>query len=119
MNNSSISIEKSTLEQVRDPKVKLRELETQLVRIIEAIRGIKHSQEWSTLKTEVFDGLTARLERDLREEAIGSDPNPTKLNRIAGELRWAKRFSDFDKFESDKVAELKAIRLNLYGKSES
>lgn len=116
-NNSQFALESVLAKAAPDPKVKLREMEAQLVRIIEAIRGIKHSQEWSTLKTEVFDGLTARLERDLREEAMKDDPDPKKLNRITGELKWARRFSKIEKFEELKEVELKNIRQNLYGKS--
>lgn len=108
-----------TPKEAPDPKVKLREMEAQLVRIIEALRGIEHSQEWSTLKTEELDGLSARLERDLREEAMQDDPDPKKLNRITGELRWAKRFSKLEKWIERKEVELKQVRLNLYGKSQS
>lgn len=95
---------------------KTQQRETQLVRIIEAIREIRGSGAWSTLKTEVFEGLTTNLERDLRDEAKKDNPNTNKLNRLAGEIKWAERFSDLDKFESAQMVELQMVRLRLHGK---
>ena len=102
-----------------DPGPILRTKEAKIVKIIEAIDGLRTSKEWSSLKTEVFDGLVVKLERDLREEAEKLDPSTNKLSRIAGELKWARRYANLDGFALQKRVELKNIRQQLHGKSES
>lgn len=114
MNNSSIKLEVTK----DDLEVKLQEHEARLIRILEAIGWMKSSQAWSTLKIEVFDGLSVNLKRELLAEARKDDPNTNKLNRLTGELRWAEKYSDLEKFEETQRVELKAIRLRIHGKSD-
>lgn len=102
-----------------DIKPKLQERESQLIRIIESIRGIKQTKEWSSLKSDIFDSLTENLERDLRNEAKKDNPDPLKLNRIAGQLKWAEKFSDLNKLEEVYRVELQGVKIKLYGKNES
>lgn len=90
--------------------------EARLLRIIEALQTVRSSQEWSSLKTEVFDNLVNVLKRDLRTEAEKLDPSTNKLNRIAGNLEWARRYADLQKFENEKRVELQNVRQQLYGK---
>lgn len=113
MNNSSIQPEA-----IKDLETKLQEREAKLIRILEAIGRVKESEAWSTLKIEVFDNLGSILKRDLLTEAKKDDPNPNKLNRLTGELKWAEKFSDLEKFENEQRVELKAIRLRIHGKSD-
>lgn len=114
MNNSKIALEVATFSEPKvDVTPKLREQEARVVRIIEAIRGVKQNAEWSTLKSEIFDALTDRLSRELTEEAKKEQPDPLRLNRIAGQLKWAERYSDLDKLEEQYRTELSAIRKNL------
>lgn len=116
MNLSQVTIELQ--EQPQDNNPKLRTEEARLVRIVEALQEVQKSKAWSTLKTEVFDNLVNVLEKDLRTEAEKPDPNPNKLNRIAGEMKWARRYSDLQRFENEKRVELQNIRTQLNGKSE-
>lgn len=102
----------------RDIKPILRSEETRIANIINATKEIEQTKAWSTLKTEVFDSLVNVLEKDLKSEAEKPDVDPQRLNRISGELKWARKFSDLKKFENEKTVELKRIRLQLYGKSE-
>jgi phage terminase small subunit len=115
MNNSKIALDGSLA--IEEPKLdvrpKLREREATVVRIIEAIRGIKQSAEWSTLKSEIFDALTDRFSRELTEEAKKEQADPLKLNRIAGQLKWAERYSDLGKLEEQYLTELSGIRKQL------
>lgn len=113
MNNSFIKLEPEIPQ-----SEKLQEHEAKLIRVIEAIGVIKNSEAWSSLKTEVFDSLTVRLKRELLTEAKKEDPSSNKLNRIAGELKWAEKFSDLDKLEESQRIELKGIRLRIHGKSD-
>lgn len=111
----SIKIEDSPQENI-EPK--LRTEESRLTRIIEALQEVQSSKAWSTLKTEVFDNLVNVFEKDLKTEAEKNDPDPKKLNRISGEMKWARRYSDLSKFENEKRIELQNIRTQLHGKSD-
>lgn len=116
MNNSLIQPEpEKAIEQAR---VKVQERESEIVRILEAIQTLKVSKEWGTLKTEVFDSLHKSLTRDMMEEASKANPDTNKLNRIAGEMKWAERFSDFDKWENTLRVELQGVRKRIHGKPE-
>ncbi len=84
--------------------------EARLVRIIEAVQNLKKSKEWSTLKTEVFVNLVTILEKDIKNEARKEDCSPTKLNRLSGELKWAEKFADLDKFETSYRLQLQNVR---------
>lgn len=119
MNNAKIALDNIELQPERDPNPLLRAEESRLLRIIEAIEEVDSSKAWSSLKTEVFDPLVNILEKGLREEARKENPDPLKLNRLSGELKWAERFSDLSKLEASKREELVRVRINLYGKSEN
>jgi hypothetical protein len=88
-----------------------------LLRILEAIKDVQENRSWSTLKTEIFDSLVNTLEKDIRIEARKEEPSPTKLNRLAGELKWAERYSDLYKLEQKHRVELQNVRIKLYGKT--
>lgn len=120
MNNSKLAIDSVTLEtdQPRDVKPELRQKEEKLTKIIEAIRGIEQSKDWSTLKIELFDELPKQLRKEMLGEARKENPDTHKLNRLSGELKWAEKFADLQKFEASQRVELSRIRLMLYGKAE-
>jgi hypothetical protein len=117
MNNSKLIVDsvKLSLDEPVDNTVHFRERESQLVRIISALQGVQKSKDWSTLKTESFDGLTESLEGRLFSEAKKESPDTNKLNRLAGELKWAERFSDLGKLEQEFKLELANIKQKLYG----
>lgn len=98
-----------------DVAEKLRKEETRVINILEAIQSIKQTREWSSLKELLFDGLVQTLLKELRVEARRDDPDPKKLNRISGELKWAERYSNLDKLEESYRVELQRIRIS-YGK---
>jgi hypothetical protein len=117
MNLSQVQVDLQAEPQV-DLKPKLRAEEGRILKIIEAIQVINRTQEWSTLKIEVFDSLPNILEKDLREEARKDNPDTQKLNRLSGQLKWAEKYSDLTKLENTYKVELQRIRLQLYGKTE-
>lgn len=118
MNNSKLAVDftEITLEEKADITPILRERETKLTKIINAIQGIANTDEWSTLKTEVFDGLARTLGNDIQREARKDSPDTLKLNRLAGQLKWAEKFSDLSKLENVFRTELTNIKKQLYGK---
>lgn len=120
MNNSKLAIESIslTLDEPTDNTEKLQIRESELIMILEAIRKISESDEWSTLKIHVFDGLTEALTREIHNEARKENPDTLKLNRLAGQLKWAEKFSDLSKLDQGYRLELTQIRKLLYGKTK-
>ena len=99
-----------------DTKPLLRQREQKLIKVIEALQEVQQSPAWSTLKNEVFDGLVATLEQEIKNEAKKENPESTRLNRIAGQLRWAEKYADLEKLERGFKVELQGIRKTLYDK---
>ena len=97
---------------------KVNEREAALVRKIEAVQRIRQSADWSSLKTEEFDNLTARLEREMLAEAKNEHPDTNKLNRLAGEMKWSSRFSNLEVWEKEMRGELQAIRQRKHGNND-
>lgn len=114
MNLSQVKIEIE--EKQPDVKPELRKREARLLKLIEALESISQSKEWSTLKTEVFEGLVSNLEKDIKYEAKKEDPDPKKLNRLSGELKWAEKYADLSKLADNYKLDLKRIRTQLYDK---
>jgi hypothetical protein len=118
MNNSKLAqdfADTLTEELPVDILPKLKEREAELIKIIEAIQGVKQTPAWSTLKSQIFDGVVTRFENELKDEAIRETPDTNKLNRISGQLTWAKRYADLDKLESVYRTELLGLRKQIYG----
>lgn len=109
---------KLSLEAKTDNTVQLREREAKLSTIIGALRKIQETQEWSSLKDELFDPLVKTLERELENEAKREEPDTLKLNRIAGQLKWAEKYSDLRKLETVFAVELTNIKKLIHGKRE-
>lgn len=120
MNNSKFAIESVSL-QIEEPQINVdgfKEREQRLVRLIEALQDVQKTKGWSSLKKELLDELPASLEKQISVEAKKPNPDTLKLNRLAGELKWAERFSDLKKIEDVFRVELQQIRLQLYGTTE-
>lgn len=120
MNNSKLAVEQVSLssETPVDIRPILREKEGELITILSAIQGVSETNEWSILKEKVFNGLTATLNREIQSEARKESPDVLKLNRLAGQLKWAEKYSDLSKLEQVFRTELSNIRKQLYGKTE-
>lgn len=114
MNNSYFSIEQATLkeEPELEREAQLKDREGELVRIVSAIRRVRESEDWSTLKSTLFDGLTSRLTRELLAESKKENPDTLRLNRLTGQLVWAERYSSLEKLEATYFEELNNLRKN-------
>ena len=112
MNNSKIALDEISLsleEQVDNTEI-YREKESELIRIIEAINGIKSSAEWSTLKKYIFDSLVESLEKRLRDQSEQLILDAPLIHRLQGQLIWARKYSDLDKLEDNYRIELSKIK---------
>lgn len=116
MNNSRIALDTNAFSDQKpvDIRPQLREREEKLVKIIEAIRGLKQTAHWSTLKTELFDSLEVSLRRDLLREAKKDNRDITRLDRLAGQLIWAERYANLDKLEEAFKVELSGLKQKLH-----
>lgn len=108
MNLSSLS-EEETL----TPTTGRRERETELVNLVDAIRNVLMTPEWSSLKEKLFDGLVERLERQLITAATRKVVDEKEIYHIQGQLVWAKRFSDLEKLADMYRLELTSVRRQL------
>lgn len=115
MNNSFIAIENVSLD-LDEPKVNLahlRQKETELVAIIEAITVVSESKEWQLLKEKVFDGVVESLKRRRDTEVEKKPLNGPVIHSLNGQLEWAKKYSNFDSLASIYKQELSNIRKML------
>lgn len=107
MNNSLLPTEET-----KDETTRLRERDSVLVRLIEAITDIQATSAWSTLKEEEFDDEMARLERLLKAESLKKTLDDPEIYRLQGRIETAKKFS-LDKLLSDYRSERDTIRKKL------
>lgn len=119
MNNSKIAFESIPSPVEIDRKPWLQKREGELVRTIEAIKEVRNTDAWSSLKNEVFDGVVEKLEKDLLAEAKKDSPDNLSLARLNGQLVWAKKFADLDQLANIFRLELANIRKFLYGSQET
>ena len=77
MNNSFLAIQNVELEmevkQEVDNKPILRARETELLKILEAIKNLSVNKDWLTLKELIFDGVVEVLKKE-REREIEKQP---------------------------------------------
>lgn len=110
MNNGLVSFD--FLEEKPD-KSFLRERQTQLVKIIEAIEAVNKTSEWQILNELIWkDGLQT-LEKRLSNEALKKELDNPEIYRLQGQIAWAKRYSDLNKLVEAYKVELNNITKKL------
>ena len=114
MNNSKIAIDRVSLklDEKVDNTEHLRERESVLVRIIEAIKRVKESEDWNTLKTLLFDGSLDKLEKRLQIESEKPKLDDSEMYRLQGQISWARKYVDLDKLADAYRVELSNLRKN-------
>src|SRR4051812_8320783 len=95
MNNSELNTEQEEVT-LNDQIPWLRNRDSELVRIIEALGRLSNTKDWSTLKNYVFDGVTENLERRLASEASKMPLNDKEIYKLQGQLVWARKYSDLE-----------------------
>lgn len=84
-----------------------------LVRLIEALGRIERSEDWSTLTSEVFDGVLESLEGRLSAEANKPLVDLPAIYRLQGQIQWAKKYADLAVLTNSYRLELQGIRKQL------
>lgn len=113
MNNSKIAIDSFSIVDFADTTVILRQRQTELLKIIEALQGVIKTDQWQVLKELMFDGLVESLQRRLQTEASKNELNSPEIYRLNGQLLWAKRYSDLNKLTETYKVELNQITKKL------
>lgn len=109
MNNSKLIENAPLVEDVVDLKPMLRQRETELAEIIEALESISQSKYWKVLLTKVFNKDLGSLQTRLEDEK-----NPTEIYRLQGEIKRAKTL-DLQKKLQVYRQDLQNTRKNLNG----
>jgi len=117
MNNSFLAVQNIDLEiEVKeevDRKPELRKKETELLRILEAIKNLSTNKDWLTLKEMVFDGVLEVLKRQ-REREIEKQPiNGPKVHSLNGQIIWTKKYSNISSLANIYKLELDNVRKEL------
>lgn len=114
MNNSKLAIDDLLLEEkVLDTTPILRQRQTEVIKIIEALQSILNSEQWQVLKELVFNGLVDTLEKRLVSETIKKPLDVDEIHRLNGQLIWAKRYADLNKLMEVYRLELTNLRSKL------
>lgn len=91
----------------------LRVRDSQLVRMIESLDALIKSQEWRTLKEDLFDDVLESIEKRIKQETEKPELSLPELYRLQGEKKWAKKFSQLSILRESLHKELVGIRKNL------
>ena len=110
MNNSQIEISEP---EVFDAKSLLRDRASKLVRMIEAIERVAKSADWSILKAEIFEPVSANLERKLMSEVKKDEMNEPEIYRLQGQLVWARKYSKLEDLKEVFKVELTNIKKQI------
>lgn len=94
-------------------KLLLREEQTKLINLIEALANLDGTKEWETVRELTFEKSLKAIERQLLNEALAVEVNMNKIYRLQGEWVWAKQYSDVKRFVDTLKKQLEAINLKL------
>jgi hypothetical protein len=94
-------------------KVLLAEKYAELVKIIQSFESLEKSKEWATLKELVFSKSLASIEKQLLNESSAPDISLHKLYKLQGELSWARKFNDINRFTDTLKKQLADIKTKL------
>lgn len=100
-------------ELTEEAKVLLREKQSEINRILEALEGLEKNKDWKTLRETLFGKSLEAIERQIKNEALSPEINSEKLYKLQGEWVWAKQFMDIPAFIQSLKRELEAIKLKI------
>lgn len=79
-------------------KVQREKRYDELVKIVESFERLEKSEEWGVLKEYVFSKSLISIERQLLNAANEIPIDIPKVYKLQGELSWARRFNDINRF---------------------
>lgn len=101
------------IELSEETKALLREKQTELVKIIDALSKLENSKEWGILKDLIFDKALAGIERQILNIALAKDIDVNALYKLQGEWAWSKHYNDLRQFGEVLKKQLEDIKSKL------
>jgi hypothetical protein len=96
-----------------DEKVKLREIQNNLVRLIESYVALDKNPDWKVLQELVFEKSLASIERQILNTALSKEINLNELYKLQGEWAWAKQHLDINRVVNSLKVQLEDIKQKL------
>lgn len=100
-------------ELTEEQKIRLREKQTELIKLLETLQGLEKTDEWQTLKELVFKPSLNAIQKQIISEALNPTIDTNKLYRLQGEWTWAKQHADTDRFASTLKKQIEDIKNKL------
>ncbi len=97
-------------ELTEERKALLRERQAELMRLLDALTKLDKSEEWHILKELVFDKSVTSIEKTMINETQRPEINTNKLYKLQGELDWARKYSDINRFADTLKKQLQEIK---------
>lgn len=101
------------IELTEDIKVKLREKQTDIVKILTSLEGLEKTKDWKVLSELLFAPSLEAIERQMRSETLAPKIDIEKLYRLQGEWAWAKQYTDLPTFINALKKQLEGIKNKL------
>lgn len=101
------------IEITEEVKIRLREEQSKLVKIIEAFAKLEYSKEWQVTKELVFEKSLIAIERQMLNECLAPVINTDKIYRLQGEWAWAKQYNETGRFVENLKKQLEEIKKRL------
>lgn len=96
-----------------EAKVRFREQQSELLKILEAFTDLETIGPWIVIKELVFHKSIASIERKLLAESKSPVINIEKLYKLQGELSLARQLYDVDRFIVNLKKQLEEIKKQL------
>lgn len=84
--------------------------EAKLAKVIEAIKEVGANEGWKVLSREIFAPLVENLERRISQEAKKKPIVESEIYSLQGQLQWATRYSNLEKYSEELKAELQNLK---------
>lgn len=112
MNNSKVILDSGFLaeEDILDPRPFLRERETELLELLDALDHIRSSDYWRLIQQKFADDLQKLINQ------LKSEKDTTELFRLQGRVTQAERLN-LDKTAEEYRTELAGIRKQLHAQN--
>ena len=117
MNNGKLTLDALSLTS-EDRIGPLKEREAHLVKVLEAIKGVVETREWSSLKTLIFDSRLEETRKAIFLEARKETPNLQILAKLNGKYEEVRKYANLHEFAKTLEQELTSLRLKIHGTSD-
>ncbi len=118
MNNSRLTSEYLLSPDGKDPTGQLQEREAHLVKVIDAIKAVAGTREYSSLKTLIFDGRLEETRKAIFYEARKDKPDIQLLAKLNGKYEEVRKYADLNELAKVFQTELTHLKIKLHGTSD-